>query len=168
MRSGMALSIKTSTRFVPTTIDIGADTEKQSDSQRITGPTLDLTVPIFDQGQGDIEKLTAQHRMAQRQLQSLAIRIRSEVREARETLKMNRELVEYYRQTVLPLDIKIVNDSQLQFNAMQKNTFDLFMSKQCELESEKGYLEAWRDYWIARAELEQAVGGRLGNSQPKP
>jgi outer membrane protein, heavy metal efflux system len=165
---GMALSLKTNTRFVPTTINIGVDTEKQSDGQRITGPTLDLTVPIFDQGQGEVAKLTAQYRMAQRQLQSLAIRIRSEVREARETLKMNRDLVEYYKKTVVPLNIKIVNDSQLQFNAMQKNTFDLFLTKQRELESEKGYLEAWRDYWIARAELEQAVGGHLGTSQPKP
>jgi outer membrane protein, heavy metal efflux system len=165
---GLALSLKTNTRFMPTSIDIGVDTEKQPDGQRITGPTLDLTVPIFDQGQGEIAKLTAQHRMAERQLQSLAIRIRSEVREAREALKMGRDMVEYYKKTVVPLNIKIVNDSQLQFNAMQKNTFDLFMSKQRELEAEKGYLEAWRDYWIARAELEQAVGGRLTSSQPKP
>jgi cobalt-zinc-cadmium efflux system outer membrane protein len=160
---GLALSLKTNTRFVPTTIDIGVDTEKTTDTgQHLTGPTLDLTLPIFDQGQGDIAKLTSQYRMSQRQLQSLAIRIRSEVREARESLKMDRDLVEYYKRTVVPLNLKIVNDSQLQFNAMQKNTFDLFLSKQRELESEKGYIEAWRDYWIARAELEQAVGGRLG------
>ncbi len=161
---GMALALKTNTRYLPTSINIGADTEKQSDGQRITGPTLDLTVPVFDQGQGEVAKLTAQKRMADRQLQSLAIRIRSEVREAREDLKMNRDMVQYYEKTVVPLNIKIVNDSQLQFNAMQKNTFDLFLSKQRELEAEKGYIEAWRDYWIARAELEQAVGGRLGRS----
>jgi len=160
---GLALSLKTNTRFVPTTINIGVDTEKSSDTgQHLTGPTLDLTLPIFNQGQGEIAKLTAQHRMAERQFQSLAIQVRSEVREARESLKMDRDLVEYYKKTVVPLNIKIVNDSQLQFNAMQKNTFDLFLSKQRELEAEKGYIEAWRDYWIARAELEKAVGGRLG------
>ena len=104
--------------------------------------------------------------MAQRKLQSRAIAIQSEVREARENLKMNRDLVDYYKKTVLPLDLKIVNDSQLQFNAMQKNNYDLFLSKQQELESEKDYIGAWRDYWIARAELEQAVGGKLTHSKP--
>jgi cobalt-zinc-cadmium efflux system outer membrane protein len=160
---GLALSLKTNTRFLPSTIDVGVDTEKQSDNgQHITGPTLDLTLPIFDQGQGEVAKLTAQLRMAREQLQSRAIQIRSEVREASGNLKMDRDLVEYYKKTVLPLDIRIVNQSQLQFNAMQKNNFDLFLSKQQELESEKDYVGAWRDYWIARAELEQAVGGRLG------
>jgi cobalt-zinc-cadmium efflux system outer membrane protein len=163
---GMALAVKNNTRFLPTDIQIGADTEKQSDGQRITGPTLNLTLPIFDQGEGDVAKLSAQYRMAQRQLQSRAIEVQSQVREARANLKMDRNLVEYYRKTILPLDVQIVNQSQLQFNAMQKNSFDLFLTKQQELESEKGYLEAWRDYWIARAELEQAVGGRL--TQPKP
>jgi cobalt-zinc-cadmium efflux system outer membrane protein len=161
---GMALALKTNTRFLPTEINIGADTEKQSDGQRITGPTLDVTLPIFDQGEGEIAKLTAEYHMAQRQLQARVIAVQSEVREARENLKMNRDLVDYYKKTVLPLDLKIVNQSQLEFNAMQKNNFDLFLSKQQELESEKDYVGAWRDYWIARAELEQAVGGRLGTS----
>ena len=161
---GMALALKTNTRYLPTTIEVGADTEKQSDGQRITGPTLALTVPIFDQGQGEIARLTAEYRMAQRRLESRAIQIRSEVREAVEALKMDRDLVEYDRKTVLPLNIQVVNQSQLQFNAMQKNTFDLFLSKQQELEAEKVYLGAWRDYWIARAELEQAVGGRLSRT----
>ena len=158
---GLALALKTNTRFLPTTIDVGVDSEQTPDGQRVTGPTLDLTVPVFDQGQGEIAKLTAQYRMAQRRLQARAIEIRSEVREARETLKVNRDLVEYERKTVLPLDLKIVNQSQLEFNAMQKNTFDLFLSRQQELDAEKEYVGAWRDYWIARAELEQAVGGRL-------
>jgi cobalt-zinc-cadmium efflux system outer membrane protein len=130
-----------------------------------------LTLPIFDQGQGEIAKLTSQYRRAERQLQSRAIQIRSEVRETRETLKMDRDLAEYYKKTAVPLNIEIVNQSQLQFNAMQKNTFDLFLSKQRELETEKDYIGAWRDYWIARAELEQAVGGRLrppGTFKPQP
>jgi cobalt-zinc-cadmium efflux system outer membrane protein len=159
---GMALALKTNSRFLPTTISVGVDTEKNPDGQRVTGPTLDLTLPIFDQGQGEVAKLSAQYRMAQRQLRSRAIQVQSQVREARETLKADRDLVDFYKKTVLPLDIQIVNQSQLQFNAMQKNTFDLFVARQQELEAEKNYIGAWRDYWIARAELEQAVGGRIG------
>jgi cobalt-zinc-cadmium efflux system outer membrane protein len=156
-----ALALKTNTRFLPASIDVGVDTEKQTDGQRITGPTLDLQLPIFDQGQGAIAKLSAEYRQAQRQLQSLAIRIRSEVREARETLKVNRDQVIYFKNVVVPLNVKSVNQTLLQYNAMQINTYDLFLTKQRELDSERDYIAAWRDYWISRAQLEEAVGGNL-------
>jgi cobalt-zinc-cadmium efflux system outer membrane protein len=167
---GEALALKTNTRFLPASINVGVDTEKQTDGQRITGPTLDLELPIFDQGQGEIAKLSAEYRQAQRQLQSLAIRIRSEVREARETLKVNRDQVTYFKNVVVPLNVKSVNQTLLQYNAMQVNTYDLFLTKQRELDSERDYIAAWRDYWISRAQLEEAVGGNLHpvQSSPKP
>jgi cobalt-zinc-cadmium efflux system outer membrane protein len=167
---GQALALKTNTRFLPASINVGVDTEKQTDGQRITGPTLDLELPIFDQGQGEIAKLSAEYRQAQRQLQSLAIRIRSEVREARETLKVNRDQVTYFKNVVVPLNVKSVNQTLLQYNAMQVNTYDLFLMKQRELDSERDYIGAWRDYWISRAQLEEAVGGNLHpiQSSPKP
>ena len=158
---GQALALKTNTRFLPVSINIGVDTEKSPDGQRVTGPTLDLELPIFDQGQGEIAKLAAQYRQAERRLQSLAIRIRSEVREARDTLKINRDQVAYFKKTVVPLNVESVNQAVLQYNAMQVNTYDLFLTKQRELEAERDYIQAWRDYWISRAELEEAVGGNL-------
>jgi cobalt-zinc-cadmium efflux system outer membrane protein len=167
---GQALALKTNTRYLPAGINIGADTEKVSPDQRVTGPTLDLELPIFDQGQGEIAKLSSQYRQAQRQLQSLAIRIRSEVRAAREMLKVNRDQVMYFKNTVVPLNLKTVNQTLLQYNAMQMNTYDLFLAKQRELDTEREYVGAWRDYWISRAQLEEAVGGALRppQSQPKP
>lgn len=158
---GEALALKTNTRYLPVSIDIGADTEKSPDGQRVTGPTLSLELPIFDQGQGEIAKLTAQYRQAQRQLQARAIEIRSKVREAQKNLKMARDLTEYYKKIVVPLNQQVVNQSLLQYNAMQKNPMDLLLIKQRELEAERDYVEAWSGYWIAYAQLEEAVGGRL-------
>jgi cobalt-zinc-cadmium efflux system outer membrane protein len=169
---GQAVALKTNTRFLPAGINVGVDTEKQTDGQRITGPTLDLELPIFDQGQGEIGKLSAEYRQAQRKLQSLAIQIRSEVREARDTLKINRDQVAYFKKVVVPLNVKSVNQTLLQYNAMQVNTYDLFLTKQRELDSEREYIQAWRDYWISRTQLEEAVGGDLStraiSKQPKP
>lgn len=169
---GQALALKTNTRFLPVSINIGVDTEKSPDGQRVTGPTLSLKVPIFDQGQGEIAKLSAQYRQAQRQLQSLAIRIRSEVREARDTLKINRDQVDYFKKVVVPLNVQAVNQTLLQYNAMQVNTYELFLTKQRELNTERDYIQAWRDYWISRSQLEEAVGGNLTmkptSKQPTP
>jgi cobalt-zinc-cadmium efflux system outer membrane protein len=47
------------------------------------------------------------------------------------------------------------------YNAMFKGAFDLLLAKQAEVEAEKAHIEAWRDYWIAKAELERALGGAL-------
>jgi cobalt-zinc-cadmium efflux system outer membrane protein len=47
---------------------------------------------------------------------------------------------------------------------MLKGAYDLLLAKQNEVAAERSYIEAWRDYWIARAELERAVGGNLTSS----
>ena len=44
---------------------------------------------------------------------------------------------------------------------MFKGAYDLLQAKQAEVAAERGRLGAWRDYWIARARLERAVGGAL-------
>ena len=158
---GRALSLRTKTRYLPTSINLGVDTERETDRQRVTGPTLDFELPIFDRGQGAIARLEAQYRQAQWRLEALATDIRSEVRQARDTLIAARDLTEFYKTIYLPQRIRIVNETLLQYNAMQKSTFELIAAKEHELNAEREYAEAWRDYWIARAELERALGGKL-------
>jgi cobalt-zinc-cadmium efflux system outer membrane protein len=157
-----ALGLRTNTRYLPASIKLGVDTERGTDRQRVTGPTIDLEVPVFDQGQGAIARLQAQYRQAQWQTEALATDIRSEVRQARDALVAARDLAEFYAKVYLPQRIRIVNETLLQYNAMQQGTFELITAKERELSAEREYTEAWRDYWIARAELEKAVGGRLG------
>ena len=61
----------------------------------------------------------------------------------------------------MPLRHQIVQQNQLQFNAMQVGIFELLQSKQAEIDAGREYVEALKDYWVARAELERAVGGRI-------
>ena len=49
----------------------------------------------------------------------------------------------------------------MNYNAMEIGNFELFTTKAEEARAEREYLEAVRDYWITRAELERAVGGNL-------
>ena len=161
---GQSLALRTRTRYVPAEIRIGVDTEKEPDGQRVTGPTLDLALPIFNQGQGEIAKLTAQYRQAQRELEAMAINIRSEVREARDQLLAARDLTSYIGKRLLPTQQQALNLTLQQYNYMLKSAYDLLLAKQNEVAAERSYIEAWRDYWIARAELERTVGGCLISS----
>ena len=158
---GQSLALRTKTRYVPTEIKVGVDTERETDGQRVTGPTLDLELPIFNQGQGEIAKLTAQYRRAQRELEARTVNARSEVREARDQMIAARDLTSYIGKKLLPTQQQAFNLTFQQYNYMLKGAYDLLLAKQNEVAAERSYIEAWRDYWIARAELERAVGGRL-------
>jgi cobalt-zinc-cadmium efflux system outer membrane protein len=165
---GKELALRTSTRFTPVRIDLGLHGEKEPDSARRLGPSVDLEVPIFDFGQAAIARLQAQWRQAIDELHALAVDARSEIREARDLVSANRELANYYGKILLPQRVQIVNQTQLQYNAMQVGPIDLLQAKERELDTERAYVEVWRDYWIARAELERALWGGSGGGARAP
>ena len=149
-------------------IEFGVDTESETDRQRVTGPRLKLELPIFNQGKGRIARLEAQLRQAERRLEAQAIDIRSEVREARDRLNAKRDLTIYYRDELIPERKRVLDLTLTSYNAMLKGPYDLLFARQNELAAERGYIEALRDYWVARADLERAVGGRLtGNTRTR-
>ena len=165
---GYALRARGGTRFLPVKIDLGVNRERDVDGTVLTGPTLDLQLPLFDFGQAAIPKLQAQHRQAQHQLEALAVNARSEVREARDLVVANRDLANFYGKTLLPQRLQIVNQTALHYNAMQVGPIELLAAKERELKTERGYIEAWRNYWIARVELERALVGRGGGGRATP
>jgi len=162
-----ALALTKGTRFFPVGIEIGIDSEKDIDGARVTGPSLEIQIPVFDQGQAAIARLESQLLQSQRRLENLSIHARSEVRLARDFMIASRELTEYYRDRLLPQRQQIVQLTLEQYNMMLQGTYDLLAAREREVETERAYIEAWRDYWIARVELERALGGRLGPSAPQ-
>lgn len=158
---GRALALKQKTRYFPVGIEVGVQHERESDGQRVTGPSLGLQLPIFDTGKASIARLKAEYERSQRQLEALAINTRSEVREARDVMLAAREVKDRYEKVLLPQRIRILEETTLHYNMMLKGAYDLLLAKQAEVVAERGYVESWRDYWIARTELERAVGGRL-------
>jgi cobalt-zinc-cadmium efflux system outer membrane protein len=158
---GRALALRRKTRFFPIGIHLGVNTEKDVGGERVTGPQLALQLPIFDTGKASIARLEAEHRRAQRQLEALAVNARSEVREERDRMLAARDLALYYGRVLLPQRVRILDLTLRHYNAMFKGAYDLLQAKQAEVEAEKAYLDSWRNYWIARARLERALGGSL-------
>jgi cobalt-zinc-cadmium efflux system outer membrane protein len=161
-----ALSLKKKTRFFPLGIEFGIGNEREPENIHITGPTLSIALPIFDVGRASVARLEYQIRQAERQLEVLTINARADVREARDWLLSSRELARYYRETLLPQRVRILDLTQRQYNMMLMGTYDLLIAKQSEVSTERAYVETWRDYWLARTQLERAVGGTLSLSIP--
>lgn len=158
MALGQALNLKRNTRYLPG-VNLGVNAEQDLDHSWVVGPTLDLEIPLFDQGQPALAKLSAEYRRSLRHFEALAINIRSEVREARDALLTAREAAQYHARFLLPQNQQLLTETLLQYNAMQVGNFELLVAKQREQQAEQAAIEALRDYWIARARLQTAAGG---------
>jgi cobalt-zinc-cadmium efflux system outer membrane protein len=143
------------------TADVGISTERDPDGQWVTGPSLTLELPIFNQRQADIARLEARLRQSQKRLAAQAVHIRSEVRSLRNRLMMKRHLVEHYKAVVLPLQERIVHLTLQEYNYMLTGVFDLLIARQNEFDNYQKYIETVRDYWITRTQIQRVVGGRL-------
>ena len=147
-------------RFLPA-LEIGVSTHRDPEGTRVTGPSVAVELPIFDQGQGRVARLVAQVRRARAREAELAVNVRSEVRALRSRLLGARNVVVHYRTVLLPLRERIVQHAQLRYNAMLLGVFQLLAARRDQMDAYREYLEAVRDYWAARAELERAAGGSL-------
>lgn len=142
-------------------IDVGAHVHRDADGPLLLGPTLSLELPLFDQRQAVIGRLEAQRRQAQRRVDGLAINARSEVRVASAKLQLARRSAEEYQKSLLPVRARGLEQAQLEYNAMQIGLYELLAAKQTQVDAVRAYIQTVRDYWIARAELERALGGRV-------
>lgn len=146
-------------------VDVGLSTERDTDGQWLTGPSLALELPLFNQGQADIARLQSELRQSQKRLKAQAIEVRSEIRSLRSHLIMARNLIDHYRKVILPLREHIVDLTLQKYNYMLVGTFDILIARQQEFDDYQKYIETVRDYWIIRTDMVRAAGGRLPGAQ---
>ncbi len=141
--------------------EVGAHYEREISGEYAVGPSVNVPIPIFNQGQAAVARSSAKLRQSEQRYLALAADIRSDVRAARDKMLLSRRQVEYFKSTALPTRTRVTEESQLEYNAMQIGPFQLLQAKQEEVKTGAESVEALRDYWVARAELEKAVGGSL-------
>ncbi len=160
-----ALDVEVKWRWVMAA-EVGVSSEREPDGQTVTGPNLMIQLPIFDQGQARIARFEALLRQSQQRLAQMALEVRSEVRAVRNRLLAGRRTAEHYRDVLIPVRERIVAESQRHYNFMLIGVYRLLEAKQDEIDAYREYVEAVRDYWLARIDLERAVGGRLTAEDP--
>src|SRR5438874_4262464 len=139
--------------------EIGGHYEREIEGTYSIGPSVNVPIPIFNQGQPASARASAKMRQAGQRYLALAADIRSDVRSARDKMLLSRRQVEYFKSTALPTRTRVTEESQLEYNAMQIGPFQLLQAKQEEVKTGADSVEALRDDWVARAELEKAVVG---------
>jgi cobalt-zinc-cadmium efflux system outer membrane protein len=142
----------------------GVAAERQ-DTEWSVGPVAELELPLFDHGQGETAVAVAELRREVQLQADLAIRLRARTRAVALRLKASADSAEYYRATVLPLRERVLEETQLQYNAMGVGVFQLLQAKRDQINAHSHYIDLVHDYWAARTELEQLIAGSLPASE---
>jgi len=142
-------------------VELGAAGEREGDGAWVVGPVFSLPLPIFNQGQPAVAAAQATLRGESQRYVARAVSLRSQVRVAQAAVIAARERVEYYAKVLLPLRQRIVDQTQLRYNAMQVGAFQLLQAKRDQIETGSDYIRALLEYWLAYTEREQLLNGRM-------
>ncbi len=139
--------------------DVGIAAERELDGGWSVGPSVSVPIPLFDQGQASVGKARAELRQAAQRYYAAAVTLRARARAAHASMQSARDRADYTAQVLLPLREQIVHETLLQYNAMQIGGFQLLQARRDQAEGGARYVESLRDYWLARARLEQILAG---------
>jgi cobalt-zinc-cadmium efflux system outer membrane protein len=131
------------------------------------GPALSMTLPLLDQGQGRADSIEAELHVLEQRHAQIAVAVRSGVRRARNRVLVSRRRLAFLLETLAPVRAELVEETLRQYNAMSATPFAVLEARRAELGNELSILDAARDYWLARAALDQILaGGDAGLSAP--
>jgi outer membrane protein, heavy metal efflux system len=145
----------------------GVHVERDHDEWAI-GPSAALSLPLFDHGQAAVEAAEATQRGLVYERTAHALWVRAAALSLRSRLELAHARVQRYVEQLLPLRRTIVEQSLLQYNAMQIGVAQLLVARSRELEEKRAYVGALRGYWLLRAELDQLLAGRLMDGMSGP
>lgn len=149
-------------------IEVGAERERDFDGSLHSGPTASFSLPLFDWGRGRKARGTAALQTAEAELQARELDVQREVRAAWHTVSSTRLRANRYREVLIPARETVVEQLQREQNYMLVDVFTLLAARQQSGLAYASYLDALRDYWVARAALSHATGRRLPSAPVKP
>lgn len=149
-------------------IEIGYERERETDGTKLSGSTLELELPLFDQGQGAISRAQARLLDARARRDGLALAVENEVAASYERLALALDASVRFRDGLVPSSVSAVARLQERVNFMLDSVFELMRARREQYDAWQGYLESVRDYWIARTAVRAATGGRLPGDEKDP
>lgn len=142
-------------------VNVGIDSEREFSGEYGYGPSIETSIPLFDRKQASSARLKARLRQSLASADSLESEIRLEVRTLSAELEAARKAASVYRQKLIPLRREILGETLKRYNFMLMGVFQLLQAKREEIGAASRYIDALKDYWSERSELERAAGGKL-------
>jgi outer membrane protein TolC len=158
-----ALGLTKATGFI-SVLHAGYANKSETGAPRANGYEIELELPLFDWGRSRTAKAEAIYMQSVHRTADIAVRARSEVREAYSAYRTAYDLARHYRDEVVPLRKKISDEMLLRYNGMLIGVFELLADARDQVNSVNASIEAQRDYWLAQTDLQAAISGTGGAS----
>ena len=158
--TAQALGLTRVTRFI-NVLDLEYVRNSKSGESTAPGYAITLELPLFDWGSGRVAKAEALYMQQVNTVAQAVIDARSEARQGYLDYRSAYDLARHYRDQVIPLRKKISDETMLRYNGMLMSVFELLADARDQSTAANGYIDAVKEFWLAQASLEAALGGRL-------
>ena len=136
-------------------MQVGTGSEREEDGSWKVGPVFEFPIPLFDQGQARIGRSGPSCGAHSRNITLWRCGFAP---------RLARSGIEWKVRGIAPCTIgtlccRCMNESstksQLQYNAMQLGPIHYLRAREQQIETAVAYIEALRDYWLARGDIGQ-------------
>lgn len=153
-----SLGLTQATGFI-NVFEAGYTNKSETGSPRANGYEIELALPIFDWGGARTARAEATYMQSVQRTANVAVRARSEVREAYSAYRTTYDVAKHYRDEVVPLRKRISDEVLLRYNGMLASVFELLADARTQVGSVNAAIQAQRDFWIAETNLQAAING---------
>jgi outer membrane protein, heavy metal efflux system len=127
----------------------------------VLGPSLDVSLPVFDQNQAQIAKAQYRARELQQRYEEIEQRVAEEVRSAAIRRRLAEDKAYLYRDSLLPLQESNLRLAQTTYQAGQESILTVLTAQEALIRTQLGYAAAMRDLTTSAADLERQLAGRI-------
>lgn len=125
------------------------------------GPTLALSLPIFDQNQAQIAKARIRVLQARQAYAARVDAVAAEIQRATAAARAAAEMLQFQQSEGLPQGREIVAMAEQRYRAGEASLLALIEAQDALLKRRRAYVNSLRDFSVALAQLESALGGRM-------
>ena len=154
------LGLTRTTRMV-NVLDLGYASKSETGEPRSEGYEISLELPLFDWGGARVARAEGVYMQALGRVGETAVNARSEARAGYLGYRASYDVARHYREQVIPLRRKIAAETLLRYNGMLASPFELLADAREQAAAVHATIDALKDFWLAEADLEAALGGRL-------
>lgn len=125
------------------------------------GGGVSVGLPLFDRRAGATDALEAELSGLRERYQGHTLRLRAATREAHARLLSAQGRERQLRETLLPAQRRLLEQTLLHYNAMQIGIYELLDARRQLLDVELAHVGTLEEYWNARAGLDAILAGHL-------
>jgi outer membrane protein TolC len=159
------LGLSKVTRFI-NVLEVGYEYNTSNEEPKQTGWEVAVEIPLFDFGTTRVARAEAVYMQWVHRAAKVAVDARSEVREAYDRYRSAYDIARHYRDDIVPTAKRISDESLLRYNGMLIGVFDLLADARAQIGAVASSIEALREFWVARADLDMALIGRPSIAPP--